>query len=383
MEHIGQKIKDLRKKADLTQDRLADYLGVTAQAVSKWEVGQTAPDLSLIAPLCRVLGCSADELLGIAEDDEVAKARESELLRLISGNDFDPASLYADDRLEKCLAAVEEFPRNLWMHYYCAMTEAALDGGDGSEASRAHWEAAEKRYRFLLEEATDDRLRACVINNLVTRLAAKGRKEEAAALAGTCPDLPNSKISKDYLLLYCLEGEQRRRHWQTFLRGKLGGLLTALRLAGGGEDTVRACEAAVAVVDIFFPDGNLLDLNNTLCTALEKLIGAYAGRKERADDLMRVTKRYCEVCAEIDRINALPPGETVPFTAPLFDLVGCAPPIQMRPAPLRDTAARLLRWPCFDDFCGREEYRALLDAFPLPEGGGAVFGGPGPFIRGN
>ena len=69
MEHIGQKIKDLRKKADLTQDRLADYLGVTARAVSKWEVGQTAPDLSLIAPLCRVLGCSADELLGIAEEN--------------------------------------------------------------------------------------------------------------------------------------------------------------------------------------------------------------------------------------------------------------------------------------------------------------------------
>ena len=39
MEHIGQKIKDLRKKADLAQDRLADYLGVSAQAVSKWECG--------------------------------------------------------------------------------------------------------------------------------------------------------------------------------------------------------------------------------------------------------------------------------------------------------------------------------------------------------
>ena len=39
MDHIGQKIKDLRKKADLTQDRLADYLGVSAQAVSKWELG--------------------------------------------------------------------------------------------------------------------------------------------------------------------------------------------------------------------------------------------------------------------------------------------------------------------------------------------------------
>ena len=65
MEHIGQKIKDLRKKADLTQDRLAEMLGVTAQAVSKWEVGSASPDLSLIAPLCKVFGVTADDLLGI------------------------------------------------------------------------------------------------------------------------------------------------------------------------------------------------------------------------------------------------------------------------------------------------------------------------------
>ena len=76
MEHIGQRIKDLRKKADMTQDRLADYLGVSAQAVSKWEVGSASPDLSLIAPLTRVFGVTADELLGIGDGqkDELIKA---------------------------------------------------------------------------------------------------------------------------------------------------------------------------------------------------------------------------------------------------------------------------------------------------------------------
>jgi Predicted transcriptional regulators len=41
MEHIGQKIKDLRKKADMTQDHLADSLAVSTQAVSKWECEET------------------------------------------------------------------------------------------------------------------------------------------------------------------------------------------------------------------------------------------------------------------------------------------------------------------------------------------------------
>ena len=73
METIGQRIKDLRKKTNMTQDRLAEMLGVTPQVISKWEVGQASPDLSLIAPLCRVFECSADELLGIAEEKENAE----------------------------------------------------------------------------------------------------------------------------------------------------------------------------------------------------------------------------------------------------------------------------------------------------------------------
>ena len=59
MDHIGQKIKELRKKADMTQDRLADYLGVSAQAVSKWECDISTPDLSLIPP--RPVNLSAEQ----------------------------------------------------------------------------------------------------------------------------------------------------------------------------------------------------------------------------------------------------------------------------------------------------------------------------------
>ena len=64
MNQIGQRIKQFRKQNGLTQEKLADYLGVTDKAVSKWECGLTAPDLALIMPLARVLGVSADELLG-------------------------------------------------------------------------------------------------------------------------------------------------------------------------------------------------------------------------------------------------------------------------------------------------------------------------------
>ena len=62
---IGEKIKELRKKNDLTQEKLADYLCVSYQAVSKWECGLSSPDLSLIVPLAKLLRVTTDELLGM------------------------------------------------------------------------------------------------------------------------------------------------------------------------------------------------------------------------------------------------------------------------------------------------------------------------------
>lgn len=59
---IGEKIKKLRKTKQISQESLANALGVTFQAVSKWETGTTAPDLALIPPLASFFGVSIDEL---------------------------------------------------------------------------------------------------------------------------------------------------------------------------------------------------------------------------------------------------------------------------------------------------------------------------------
>ena len=53
---IGAKIREYRQKKGLTQDALAAELHVSSQAVSKWENGQTMPDISLLMPISRVLG---------------------------------------------------------------------------------------------------------------------------------------------------------------------------------------------------------------------------------------------------------------------------------------------------------------------------------------
>ena len=62
---IGSTIKRLRRENDVTQEQLAEYLGITSRAISQWECDRTAPDISLLPALCHIFGVSSDVLLGI------------------------------------------------------------------------------------------------------------------------------------------------------------------------------------------------------------------------------------------------------------------------------------------------------------------------------
>ena len=77
MNEFGQRITALRKERSMTQDQLAQELGITAQAISKWENGQSYPDILLLPKLAAVYGVRVDELLGCApeadEDDDAAQ----------------------------------------------------------------------------------------------------------------------------------------------------------------------------------------------------------------------------------------------------------------------------------------------------------------------
>ena len=63
-ETLGKRIVSHRKRLGLTQDQLAEQLGVTAQAVSKWENDQSCPDITILPKLARIFGISVDTLLG-------------------------------------------------------------------------------------------------------------------------------------------------------------------------------------------------------------------------------------------------------------------------------------------------------------------------------
>ncbi len=69
MKKLGERIKERRKRLGLTQADVANALQISAQAVSKWERGENAPDISILLDVTRLLGSSVEWLLGDTAPD--------------------------------------------------------------------------------------------------------------------------------------------------------------------------------------------------------------------------------------------------------------------------------------------------------------------------
>jgi flagellar biosynthesis component FlhA len=102
MNKFGERIAIYRQNKNMTQDEFSSRLGVTAQAVSKWERGQSLPDISLINGICSILDADANEILNITpkshitENDDIIVQKKllsylcAEPVKIIFGKDIIP-----------------------------------------------------------------------------------------------------------------------------------------------------------------------------------------------------------------------------------------------------------------------------------------------------
>ena len=159
---IGEKIRLLRKKNDVTQDKLADHLGVTPQAVSRWESGVCYPDMNYLPSIADYFSVTMDDLLCYNGAQKAAKV--SEYLEQVE-------SLLDRDRVGEALellrAAMAEIPSDPRLQLETAQVlslyAGMLEESNAGERARAAMDAALTEAvslcRHILEDCTDDGLR--------------------------------------------------------------------------------------------------------------------------------------------------------------------------------------------------------------------------------
>ena len=78
--NLGERLFELRKAKNLTQDDMAEKLNVTRQTVSKWETNQSTPDFDKIMPLCELFEIGVEELLTGNKPEEKQEQKEEKVL---------------------------------------------------------------------------------------------------------------------------------------------------------------------------------------------------------------------------------------------------------------------------------------------------------------
>ena len=174
---IGVNIKRLRMAKNITQEQLSVAMNVTCAAVSKWERGETYPDITLLQPLAYFFGVTLDELMGY--DQEKIQAEIDEVIALYRKHWNDKKGR------EIIVKAYHDYPNDYWiMHYY--MWNIGGDMADNDPAVLiAHKDEFLAICDKILEGCTEETLRLNAWNMRAKILHAEGRTEEALEIYRT------------------------------------------------------------------------------------------------------------------------------------------------------------------------------------------------------
>ena len=228
---IGEKIKALRKRDDITQERLAEVLGVTNQAVSKWESENSYPDIEYISPLANFFNVTIDFLF----DHDTAEKRKKIDEYCEKYDEIGREWGKAQEQIDLMRTAIAEFPAEeklllrlaqaiylKWgVTYGYNMIARQYDDGwvfpvwdYERHRSFENWEEAVKIMEELLANSTDDKIRSDCRRMLVNIYARSGEKERAMEIANQCDEI---YVSKQCLLAEAFDGKDAVLYKQKLL----------------------------------------------------------------------------------------------------------------------------------------------------------------------
>lgn len=199
---IGTTIKRLRQERDITQEQLAEYLGITSRSVSQWECDRTSPDISQLPALANIFEVSADVLLGIditQKEKRIADIVDSAKQKWELG--------YSAEASDILRAGLREFPNSykIMMDLMLCIWNESLETTNAEHKEEMTREAISLGEQ-ILAKCTDDELRHFAIQLLCYTYPSIGETEKAVALA---KKMPLRHLSYDDLLGNIYSGTER------------------------------------------------------------------------------------------------------------------------------------------------------------------------------
>jgi len=199
--HIGDKLKKLRKERDLTQEEVAAHLGISFQAISKWERNDGYPDITMLPALSNYFGVSVDELIGMKE---IATERKlNELNEKWQQNRT--AGLHREN-VELMHGALKLFPNNALLLVQLSSSLERLDGT--AEEKTQYLKESIAVQEQILRYGEDSEVRGATMYNICFAYEKIGQHDKAVEQA---KKLPNLYKARENALVLLQSGEEKRK----------------------------------------------------------------------------------------------------------------------------------------------------------------------------
>ena len=252
---IGSTIKRLRREQNITQEQLAEYLGITSRAISQWECDRTAPDISQIPALCHIFDISSDVLLGI----DIEKSNEEIKRYLTEARDLGNQGK-GTERTALLREANKKFPRDYKIMERLADSLVCEYSRKGIKEYDEVFELCNR----ILAECTDSNIRYEAIDTLGTAYGYAGKKEEMRKLA---EQMPRTHFSYENFMMYRWKGDADFEEFQGYLSFLVYHTIDMIELAVAQrhdsgefiypiEDRIQLWKTAVSLLELLFPNGD-------------------------------------------------------------------------------------------------------------------------------